>query len=187
MAILFLFLLFCCRLRAASDIIVKDDRQSAALRDQFDVNILKFEAENYKNEEEKCMHFTFTDKTSENKFQIYHKTFTVGNCIKIQKNSKCEHMPLPKFIGLIMHCLSTENKSHSVQFKVEHGKYLQINILYTPDEWLSIKFVLTIPAKEMNEIDLLKLRLKEAEDRIKKLESKPSKWKKAVAQNPKST
>eukprot|EP00483_Globobulimina_turgida_P007621 UN07636 len=157
--------------------------------DKFDVNLVKFEPQNYKNEEGKCIHFTFTDKTSENKFQIYHKTFTVGDCVKIQKDAKCEHMPLLKFTGLIMHCLSRKNKSHPVQVNVEHGKYLQINILYSPDEWTSIKFVLRIPAKEMKEIDLLKLRLKEAEHKIKELESQPSRvrWQKAVAQNPKST
>ena len=88
-----------------------------------------------------------------------------------------------------MYCLSTKNKSHNIQLKIENGKYVQIDILYEPDEWTAHKFTLTIPAKEMSEVDLLKLRLKEAEDKIKELErvTSQTKWKKAVSQNPQAT
>ena len=42
-----------------------DDSKAAELRQKFDVNIIKFESENYNNEEGKCLHITLTDKGTE--------------------------------------------------------------------------------------------------------------------------
>lgn len=151
---------------------IKDDSKASELRRKFNVNIIQFESENYNNEEAKCLHITLTDKESENKYQIYEKTFTVGECAKIKKDAKFEVIPLPKFVALMMDCLSIQNKSHAIDLKIDHKKYVEITITYAPDKYTEIKFKLTIPAKEMKEIDLLKLRLKEAEDKIKHLENK---------------
>ena len=185
------------------DEVKQDESKTSELRKKFDVNIIKYESENYNNEEGKCLHFTLTDKGTENKYQIYDKSFTVGDCMKIKKDAKYENTPMNKFIDLTMYCLSKENKSHDIKLTFDNGKYVQIDILYAPDQWTSFKFVLTIPAKEMSEVDLLKLRLKEAEDTIKQSQDKikaaedkikeleaitsQQKWKKAVSQYPVAT
>eukprot|EP01083_Nonionella_stella_P212224 766634_1 len=167
----------------------KDESKSSELRDKFDVVVIKFEANNDNNGDAKCLQITLTDK-KENKFQIYEKTFSVNDCGKIKKDAKLEAIPLPKFVNLIMDCLSIKNQKHDIKLRIEHTKYVVINITYAPDDYTQVEFALTIPAKEMREVDLLKLRLKEAEDKIKQLEAtqgRPTKWKNAVAQNPKST
>eukprot|EP01084_Bolivina_argentea_P250894 420562_1 len=133
------------------------------LREQFDINVAKFVTENYDNQQAKCMEFKLVDKRTEHKFQIYENVFTINDCNKILEKAKYPLLPLPKFTDLIMYCLSEENTLHQVNVNVINGQNLEINIKYTPDKFTEFKFILTVPAKEMNEIDLLKLRLNEFE------------------------
>lgn len=169
-----------------NEVQISDKSQAKELRQKFEVNLIRFESENYDNEEAKCMHITLTDKGSENKYQIYETTFTVGDCNQIKKDARFEHIPLDKFVNLIKYCLSNENTSHGIKLKVEHSKYVQLAILYSPDQFTNVTFTLTIAAKQMSEVDLLKLRLKEAEESIQALQrNRP--WKRAVAQNPAAT
>eukprot|EP01084_Bolivina_argentea_P181850 314033_1 len=166
---------------------IKEETSLSKLKQQFKVDAVKFEYDN--NEDSKCIHLTFVDKTSENKYQIYEKIFTVRDCTQIKKEIGFGGMQINDFICLIMDSLSCEDKSYSVEFQVIHARVLKLNIVHSPSKYMNIKFSLNIPAKKMKESDLLKLRLKEAEDKITELTAKLSEktWKQIAVQNPSST
>eukprot|EP01084_Bolivina_argentea_P178976 309310_1 len=158
----------------SSDVVIKQSKNQNTgnvcnmknFREQFVVNLTTFPVENDENTASKCMYFKFIDQGTENKHQIYEKVFDISECIKILQNAKYELMRLSKFIGLVMYALSEQNDIHDVNVNVNHGQSLEINIKYTPDQYTETTFVFTIPAKQMNEIDLLKLRLKDLEHEI---------------------
>ena len=115
------------------------------------------------------MELTLVDQGTENKFQIYRNVFTVDDCSKILKQSKYEILPVSKFVDLIMYCLSDDNKRHEVNATVNHKEFIKLDILYKPDQFTSISFTLTVPARKMKEVDLLKLRLRELETSVPNL------------------
>ena len=112
------------------------------------------------------------DMSSEDKYQRYIKTFICKDINELKVASGIgECMKTSKFVEFLLYALSDKNKKYPVSYNVvkEEGKHLiNINIGYKT-EFLEFDLDIEIPAVQMTEIELLKLRLHEAEKALKSL------------------
>lgn len=113
----------------------------------------------------KLFYVKFTDKTPENKHQIYEKLFTVNDCNLIKKNAGVLKWKNEKFVELILYCLSKKNTKHAINYQIineANNHSLNIEILYETD-FIDINISFNILAKKMDEMSLMKARFMDLE------------------------
>eukprot|EP01084_Bolivina_argentea_P000807 1489_1 len=139
------------------------------LQKQFRVQSKTFNINNEKsdNNDTKMFYLKFVDRSSENKHQIYEKIFTVQDCNNILTEAKCGAMNISNFVQCTLYCISDKNSKHQIKFNVKE-RGLQIVIIYKT-EFVPFSFIFNIPKKNMNEIEILKLRVHECERTINNL------------------
>eukprot|EP01084_Bolivina_argentea_P135261 238384_1 len=160
-----------------------------SLRQKYQVNVKEFDDRSlftklYNDEETKLLYVSFIDKgeIAENKFLTYEKIFTYSDLKNIKTDAGFSTISVENFVQLIKNCLlAKDTLTNYIHFVVETGNKIKVTIVYAPDGLWSVRFCLVFPVKKMNEIDLLKLRLQEAENKIKELQSpldlqKYTKW-----------
>ena len=112
------------------------------------------------------------DMASEDKFQTFKKEFTCKDITDLKRACVVDGLiSTEKFVEFILHSLSVKNEKYAVSYNIvkDSSKHLlNIDIHYISD-FLDFKLNMEIPAMKMNETDLLKLRLHEAETKIAQL------------------
>ena len=149
----------------------KCDNNSCAVNDHA-LNIkFSIDAVKIHGDASNLLKLSLVDQIGADKHQIYTHTFTRDELLEINQH---ESIPMNNFVDLAIDCLTDKEPKYSVSYKIiknQQKHYLQVNIAYKPDKYTSKIFAFDIPAKKMNEIDILKLRIQELEANMLKLQS----------------